>query len=297
MVGVAVVAHEVIDGMSWEAAFVLGAVVSPTDPVAATAIAARVGAPRRFVTIVEGEALVNDATALVAYKFARRRGASPAASRWPRRAGASCSTRSPAWRSGSRSAALVARLRKRARRRADRDHDLAGHAVLRLPAGRGARRLGRARRGDGRHLPGLALAASSSRPTTRIQAFAVWEILVFVLNAALFVLVGLQLPSVLDGISGRRRGAIVGSTPSPSRAAVIVVRFLWVFPATYLPRLLSRRVREREPPPHVAVRRHRRLDGHARRGLAGRGARHPADDRRAAAPSRSATSSSSSPTR
>ena len=70
MVGVAVVAHELIDGMSWEAAFVLGAVVSPTDPVAASAIASRVGAPRRYVTIVEGESLVNDATALVAYKFA-----------------------------------------------------------------------------------------------------------------------------------------------------------------------------------------------------------------------------------
>ena len=70
MVGVAVVAHELIDGMSWQAAFVLGAVVSPTDPVAASAIASRVGAPRRYVTIVEGESLVNDATALVAYKFA-----------------------------------------------------------------------------------------------------------------------------------------------------------------------------------------------------------------------------------
>ena len=70
MVGVAVVAHEMIDGMSWQAAFVLGAVVSPTDPVAASAIASRVGAPRRYVTIVEGESLVNDATALVAYKFA-----------------------------------------------------------------------------------------------------------------------------------------------------------------------------------------------------------------------------------
>ena len=70
MVVVAVVAHEVIDGMSWQAAFVLGAVVSPTDPVAASAIAARVGAPRRYLTIVEGEALLNDATALVAYKFA-----------------------------------------------------------------------------------------------------------------------------------------------------------------------------------------------------------------------------------
>src|SRR5215203_2109698 len=67
---VALVAHAVIDGMSWPAAFVLGAIVSPTDPVAATAIAGRIGIPRRIVTVVEGEALINDATALVAYKVA-----------------------------------------------------------------------------------------------------------------------------------------------------------------------------------------------------------------------------------
>ncbi len=67
---VALVAHAVIDGMSWPAAFVLGAILSPTDPVAATAIAGRLGVPRRVVTIVEGEALINDATALVAYKVA-----------------------------------------------------------------------------------------------------------------------------------------------------------------------------------------------------------------------------------
>ena len=69
MVVVAVVAHAVT-GMPWAAAFVLGAVVSPTDPTAATAIASRVGAPRRYVTIVEGEALMNDSTALIAFKFA-----------------------------------------------------------------------------------------------------------------------------------------------------------------------------------------------------------------------------------
>jgi monovalent cation/hydrogen antiporter len=67
---VALVAHALIDGMSWPAAFALGAIVSPTDPVAATAIAGRIGVPRRVVTIVEGEALINDATALVAYKVA-----------------------------------------------------------------------------------------------------------------------------------------------------------------------------------------------------------------------------------
>src|ERR687888_151510 len=67
---VAVVAHAVIDSLTWPAAFVLGAVVSPTDPVAATAIARRLGIPRRIVTIVEGESLVNDASALVLYRAA-----------------------------------------------------------------------------------------------------------------------------------------------------------------------------------------------------------------------------------
>ena len=70
MVGVAVVAHEAIDGLPWGAAFVLGAIVSPTDPIAASAIARRLGVARRVVSIVEGEALINDGTALVAYRVA-----------------------------------------------------------------------------------------------------------------------------------------------------------------------------------------------------------------------------------
>ena len=67
---VAVVAHAVVDGMPWAAAFTLGAIVSPTDPIAASTIARRLGVGRRVVSIVEGESLINDGTALVAYKFA-----------------------------------------------------------------------------------------------------------------------------------------------------------------------------------------------------------------------------------
>jgi len=69
-VGVAVVAHTFVDGLSWGSAFVLGAIVSPTDPLAATSIARRYGVPRKLVTIVEGESLVNDGTGLVAYRVA-----------------------------------------------------------------------------------------------------------------------------------------------------------------------------------------------------------------------------------
>jgi hypothetical protein len=94
----------------------------------------------------------------------------------------------------------------------------------------------------GWHSPRLITAS------TRIQAFAVWEILIFVLNSVLFVLVGLSLPAVLDGISGVEPetlalyGAVVAVT-------VIVTRIAWVFPFTYLPRLLFRRVREADPSP------------------------------------------------
>ena len=66
---VAVIAHEVID-LPWAMSFALGAIVSPTDPAAATAIMRRVGAPRRMVNVLEGESLFNDATALVVYKVA-----------------------------------------------------------------------------------------------------------------------------------------------------------------------------------------------------------------------------------
>src|SRR4051794_9455077 len=68
-VSVAVVAHEVI-GMSWALAFALGAIVSPTDPTAATTIMRNLGVPRRMVNVIEGESLVNDATALVLYRVA-----------------------------------------------------------------------------------------------------------------------------------------------------------------------------------------------------------------------------------
>ena len=66
---VAVVGHELID-LPWAVAFALGAIVSPTDPVAATAIARQLGAPRRLVDVIEGESLVNDASALIAYRVA-----------------------------------------------------------------------------------------------------------------------------------------------------------------------------------------------------------------------------------
>ena len=70
MAGVAVVAHWLVDDLTWPAAFVLGAIVSPTDPIAATSIGRRLGVPRRLITVIESESLLNDASALVFYRTA-----------------------------------------------------------------------------------------------------------------------------------------------------------------------------------------------------------------------------------
>jgi monovalent cation/hydrogen antiporter len=242
--GVAVVAHAVVDGMTWEAAFVLGAVVAPTDPVAATAIASRVGAPRRFITIIEGEALVNDSTALITYKVALAAAVTgsfslvDAGGRFVLNAVAGVAI-------GIAVGWAVAQVRRAI-------DDAPTEIAISLATPYFA------------YLPSEALGVSAVlaavtsgiwlgwrspqliTPTTRVQSFAVWGIVQFVLNAALFALVGLQLPSVLDGISGLDTGRIVLDAAAVS-AAVVLIRFLWIYPVTYVPRLLFPHLREREP--------------------------------------------------
>ncbi|MEA2358542.1 MAG: monovalent cation/hydrogen antiporter [Solirubrobacteraceae bacterium] len=245
-VAVAAVAHAVVDGLSWEAAFVLGAVVSPTDPVAASAIASRLGAPRRYVTIVEGESLVNDATALVAYKVAVAAALSggfslfEAGGRFVLNAAVGIAI-------GLAVGYVIARLRRAVD---DAPTEITISLVTPYFAYLPAEALG----------VSAVLAAVTSgiylgwrapqlvTPDTRMRAFAVWEVLIFVLNAGLFMLVGLQLPAVLHGIGGLSVGAVALDAVAVC-AAVILVRFAWVFPATYLPRVLWRRVREADPAP------------------------------------------------
>jgi CPA1 family monovalent cation:H+ antiporter len=81
-----------------------------------------------------------------------------------------------------------------------------------------------------------------------MEALAVWEVGLFVLNGLVFVLIGLQLPLILQGLAGQPAVQLLGYGLAIS-LAVIVLRFVWVFPATYLPRLLSRRIRSRDPYP------------------------------------------------
>jgi monovalent cation/hydrogen antiporter len=245
-VGVAVVAHEVVDGMSWEAAFVLGAVVSPTDPVAATAIASRVGAIQRYVTIVEGESLVNDSTALIAYKFAVAAAVSGSFS-LAEAGGRFVLNGVVGVAIGLAVGVVVARLRRAVD---DPPTEIAISLVTPYFAYLPAEALG-VSAVLAAVTTGIYLGWRSPQlitPTTRIQAFAVWGIVQFVLNAALFMLVGLQLPSVIDGISSLPTSSIIWYAVAVS-LAVIVIRFLWIYPAAYVPRLLFRRIRERDPYP------------------------------------------------
>jgi Na+/H+ antiporter len=245
--GVGLVAHAVIDDLSWAAAFTLGAIVAPTDPVAATAIASRSGAPRRIVTVLEGESLVNDATALVAYKVALAAVLTGSFSLLD--AGGSFVLESLGGIAiGIAVGAVVAEVRRVIE---DAPTEITISLITPYFAYLPAEALG----------VSAVLAAVTSgiwlgwraprliTSATRIQLYSVWEVLTFVLNAALFLLVGLQLPGILERIGDDYSAGELAAWAGVVAGAVIAIRFLWVFPATYLPRWLSRRIRERDPLP------------------------------------------------
>ena len=200
---VAVVAHELVDGMPWAAAFALGAIVAPTDPLAATAIARRLSVPRRVVSIMEGESLVNDGTALVAYRAAV---VAVGGSLLAVRTRAWSSSRAP--RGGILIGLAVGAVISEIRRRLD---DVPVEITISLLSGYAgyllaeAVHLGSASGVLAAVTVGIVLGWRAPRISTasmRLQGYAVWETLVFLLNAILFVLIGLQLPLILDELSG-----------------------------------------------------------------------------------------------
>jgi CPA1 family monovalent cation:H+ antiporter len=243
---VAAVAHWVV-GMPWAVAFVLGAIVSPTDPVAATSIARRLGIPRRIVSIVEGESLVNDGTALIAYRFALGAVVTGGFSLWQAGVefvvgaiGGVAIGLAVGW--------AVAQVRRRLE---DPPVEITISLFTSYAAYLPAEQLGLsgvlAAVTVGIYLGWRAPALIS--PSTRIQAYSVWEILIFLLNSVLFVLIGLQLPAVLDALSGGESALTLAAYGLLLSAVVIGVRLAWVFVATYGARWLSPRLRARDPAP------------------------------------------------
>lgn len=247
---VAWVAHMLIPGLAWAEAFVLGAIISPPDAVAATSATKGLGLPKRVITILEGESLVNDATGLIAYRYAVTAVISGAFHFWE--AGLEFVVVAV----GGIALGFVMGYSFRWIHKVTPDNPTTDTTLTFLApfvAYLAAEEL---------ELSGvlavvtagLYMSRYSSRvfsQQTRLQATGTWNTLIFILNGIIFIIIGLQLPEVVASIEESSLGTLVyyGAIVS---AAVIVGRLIWVYPGTYLPRWLSPAVRK-EPRPSMRL--------------------------------------------
>jgi CPA1 family monovalent cation:H+ antiporter len=240
---VACAAHAMIPGMPWAVAFVLGAVVSPTDPVAAATIMRRLGAPRRLVSAVEGEGLFNDATALVVYRVAIT--ATVAGSFSFVEAGLRFVLGAVG---GIAIGVVVGWLSAWVRTRIV---DVQISITISLLTGYAA------------YLAAEAVGASAVLATVsagifmairspeildarpRLQGYFVWDIVDFLINATLFAFIGLQLRGIVSTLRDYSAGSLVLYALTVT-AAVVLIRFVWFFTVPYLIRMLDRRPEQRE---------------------------------------------------
>jgi Na+/H+ antiporter len=248
---VAVIAHAMIPGLGWAAASALGAIVSPPDAVSATAVIRSLGVPRRVVTVLEGESLVNDATALVLYRAALI--AMLAGTFDPLQALGSFFFAAGA---GVAIGIGVAVLTLAAMRVGP---DPLVQTAVTLMAPYIAWTLG-----EQVHASsvlacvagGLVLRQRFSlrvTPRTRLQSRAVWDFVLFALNGTLFLLIGLQLPGLVEDVPPGSLPRLVAYGLAIS-AVVIAIRLIWVPITVWLPRRLSASLRQRDPmPPWPAV--------------------------------------------
>jgi Na+/H+ antiporter len=249
---VAFVAHHYIAGFPLAAGFVLGAIVSPPDAVAVTAIAGLIRVPRRIIVVLEGESLVNDATALVIYRFAVAAvvGGSfsaPAASGLFILVSAGGIAVGLAW------GWIVAKVQ---RKLSDPPIQITISLITPFMTYLIAERCG---------FSGVLAVVTAGLfvgwrapeiigPASRLQLNSIWEMITFLLEGFLFLFIGLELPDIIQTISGR--WLKFGGYVVIMVATVIVVRIVWVFVATYIPRLLIPAVRKKDPYPdwrHVTL--------------------------------------------
>jgi len=251
---VAIVAHALMPALSWPLAFVLGAVVAPPDAVAAEAILERLSVPRRVAAILSGESLVNDATALVFYRFATAAAVGGAFTL--AQGGIAFVFVSLGGIAVGLAVGGLFELVMRFLSKKGLDDPTISNAIgliapfaSYLPA-------------EALHVSGVLSAVAAGMylgrrsahfwdSETRLIGGAVWEVLIFLLNGFVFVVIGLQLPVITKGLSGAPWHYVLAAVVIS--ALVILIRPIWIFPATYLPRLLSKKVREADPPPSWRV--------------------------------------------
>ena len=240
--------HWLIPEMPLAAAFALGAVISPTDAVAVSAITGKLNVPARVTTIVNGESLINDASGLVAFKFAVAAAVTGAFS-WSDAVlqffelsvGGALLGLAVAW--------TIGQIRVNLKRFCADDPTIQTIISLLTPY---AAYIAAETVGVGSILAivgaGLYAGAHDARnidAPTRAHAWEVWTMILFAFNGLVFLLLGVQLHSIIAGVSRASAAELAGYALVVS-AAVIILRLLWVFPAAYLPLVLSKRIRERE---------------------------------------------------
>lgn len=252
-IAVAIAAHALIDDLTWPLAFLIGAIVSPPDAVAATSITKGLGLQPRLITILEGESLVNDASGLVAYRYALIAVTAGNFVLWE--AGLNFITIAFAGIViGLALGYAMYIIHKKfvcdpivettltfltpfaAYLIAEHFHFSGVLAVV---------------------TTGLYLSFRSGQIFThesRVMATTVWEVITYILNGLIFILLGLQLRMVLEGLEEYPTSSLIiwGVVIS---LVVIIVRFIWVIPAAMLPRFLSKKIRSSEPfdPRNLAV--------------------------------------------
>lgn len=253
MLTVGYVAHALIPGLPWAAAFALGAIVSPPDAIAATAVLRRLSVPHRIETVLEGESLVNDATALVALKFAVAALMTGSFS-----IGHAATQFVFVAIGGVAFGFLVGFIMRWIQKHLDDPPVQIAVSLLTpfaayLPA-------------EHFHVSGVLAVVTAGiylgwhsptivRARYRIQAFSFWQMVVFVLNGFVFITIGLQLPGILRDLREESWTNLIANGLLVS-GTVVLVRILWVFLATYLPRLLLKKFRACDPYPpwqHVVL--------------------------------------------
>src|SRR5439155_1252826 len=242
---VAAATHYLI-GLPWSIGFLLGAIVAPPDVVAPLAIARKLGLPRRILVVLEGEGLANDATALILYRFAVVAITTGAFS-LPKAMGTFAAIIVGELLFGAAVGWLSLRMRHRAR-------DPQVEITLSLIAPYVAYWVPE-------HLGGSGVIATVAcglymswngplliSSATRLQGIFFWDLVIYLIEGLLFLLTGFQMRSLLDKSKAFLLDDILIATALVT-VMVIVARFAWVYPATYLPRMLSKRLRERDPSP------------------------------------------------